>query len=211
MNWSGLLLGFGGLALGALTLVLSYRERTSAYRHALYDRQVNAVAEVLQAFSDWDEASQKYIIQQPSAPVLTDETRPGMRSSVLTQARAFYAVLGRYAIVLPEHFLEAVSHYQLVFNAISAPPPAVNQYDEKLVRSKDPGMDLEVARRGVIDAGRRVAGTERLSALTMRILRIEPPEQKEARDRARQNLEGGFGARNLPRRGLGHRPPFDNH
>jgi hypothetical protein len=168
------LIGVGGLGVAALTVVLSYRERRAGFRQALYDRQVSAVAELLPVLSKWDTEAVGYIMRQRTFPILTDENRNGMRAAVQEYAADFYSVLGKHAVVLPQHLLDAISAYQQVFNALSAPPEVVSQYDEKLVRSDDPQMALSVAYQRVVAAARLVVGTEPLSAQTAKLLGAKP-------------------------------------
>jgi len=138
MDWSAIV-GVGGLALGGLAVVLSYRERTSGYRHALYERQVNALAELIPALTDIEKLAQRYILSAGGR--LTEENRNGMRAATITQWRNFYGILNKHG-VLPQYFLDTVSRFQDVFNALPPAPDAAHLYEDELVNSKDPGMDL---------------------------------------------------------------------
>ena len=177
MDIGSLTIGLGGLAVAALSLYLGHRERNAHYRHALYDRQVEALQELHRSLGKLHWAATALIAAHDWK--LDDSTRPLLRSDLLVPLQGLAAVEQSWSLVLPASVQEAVSGYRRVFNAVSAPASVADQHDRELVWHDDPALPLAHEWQKVVSAARRAIGTDALSTETLKLVGTPPPEQAD--------------------------------
>ena len=71
---------------------------------------------------------------------------------------------GKWMLVLPTEFNEAVTNFRHVFNAVSVPSGFTKGYPDALVQSADPTMDLANAYTKVVNVARKYLGTDMLAS-----------------------------------------------
>jgi hypothetical protein len=169
MDWASASIGLGGLLVAGLSVWLTHRERSSPYRHRLYNLQLDGLHEILPALDEWHRVSQSFILEQPRLR-LNDETRPILRERTQEAMLDYYRHLRKWQVFLPATLGEALGNFQGTFNAISAIPGFTKGYDPELVNTADPGMALAVAFQNVTRAARQIVGVEPLSQETLRLI-----------------------------------------
>jgi hypothetical protein len=168
MDWGSAAIALTGLAVAALSLILTYRERVAALRSALYSKQIEAYGELLHALSDLHQATLTFTTAQGFT--LNPQARTALRTEVQPQMTQLARVFVRNAVFLPKAVGDAVVEYRETLNAISAPSEVAMQYPPELVHADDPQMVLTKAFTRVWDAMRRQLGTGPLSQQTLKLL-----------------------------------------
>jgi hypothetical protein len=168
MEWGSTAIALAGLAVAALSLFLTYRERVAALRSTLYSKQIEAYGELLHALSDLHQVTLTFTTA--AGFTLDGQTRTALRAEVQPQVTQLARVFVRNAVFLPKAVGDAVVEYRSTFTAISAPPEAERQYPSELVHADDPQMVLTNAFTRVWDAMRRQLGTGPLSQQTLKLL-----------------------------------------
>jgi hypothetical protein len=168
MEWQSTVIALAGLAVAALSLFLTYRERVAALRSALYSKQIDAYGEILHALSDLHQVTLAFTTA--AGFTLDGQTRAALREEVQPQMTQLARVFVRNAVFLPQAVGDALVEYRSTFNAISAPPEVESQYPSDLVDSDDPQLALSNAFTRVWDAMYRQLGTGPLSQQTLKLL-----------------------------------------
>jgi hypothetical protein len=78
MDWESAAIALTGLAVAALSLFLTYRERVAGLRGALYSKQIDVYGEVLDALSDLHEVTLAFTTAQGFT--LNGQTRSALRA-----------------------------------------------------------------------------------------------------------------------------------
>jgi hypothetical protein len=165
LEWGTIAIGLGGIGVAALSLVLALRERTAALRGALYTTQAESFGAIMAALDEFHRAMLAFTTE--AGLRLDAQTRPQLRAATVSQNHRFSQTWMAAAIFLPKAVAEALTEYQKIFNAISAPPDVEKQYSPELVRSHDPQMALSDAHTRVVQAMRKHLGTDPLSGQTL--------------------------------------------
>jgi hypothetical protein len=107
MNWASVTIGLGGVAVALLTLLLTYRSRFGPYQQKLYERQLDAVTEVLQALGRYHDEGLNILDGIGSMPAVDAD-----RHAQLKEAKAeFFRTYRRWNVVIPQPMTEAVTKY----------------------------------------------------------------------------------------------------
>src|SRR5215211_3382727 len=101
--------GLAGFVTGFLTVLLSYRERKSAHREFLYEKQIEAYKATMDALGDLYNACLGYIATH--GMVLNSQTRPQMRVETMAEHRAFILEFTKWSLFFPTYFNEEVSGF----------------------------------------------------------------------------------------------------
>jgi hypothetical protein len=138
MGWGSTVIALGALAVAALSLWLTYRERVAGLRGALYAKQIEVYGLLLEALSEQHEVTLAFITEKGFR--LDGQSRAELRLAARAQIAQISQVFVRNAVFLPKAVGDALLEYRKVFNAISAPPGAESQYPPELVHADDPQM-----------------------------------------------------------------------
>ncbi len=168
MDLGGFIIGFGGLVVASLSIYLSYKARTSPYREMLYSKQLEGYTEVVYTLTDFYIAAQSFIAAHGHR--LDDSTRPMLRLQTINKNQVFHYKHQKWAIFLPKEMNDRLSAFVKLFNGVSAPPEAVQQYPKEIVNASDPGGLLGDAFIKVIETVRKGLGTEPLSQETLKLI-----------------------------------------
>ena len=88
-----IVLGISSTALTAYKMYLDNRERTSHYREALYEKQVEGYVEIFLALREWHNYVQGYLMHIDSITLKTDEHKIDLRKSSVKLSIAFQGVV----------------------------------------------------------------------------------------------------------------------
>jgi hypothetical protein len=171
-TWTAIAFGFGGLAVGALGLWLTYKERVAALRGALYARQVEAYSAVLEALSGVQEVALEVLTDKNE---LSDQERAALREKAQPQYRLLAHAFVANVPFLPHTVANAVADYREKFAVISAPPEQPSLYAEGR-KLKRPVVVLTTAFVHVWAAMRHQLGTDPVSEQTLEL--FHGPERR---------------------------------
>ena len=107
MDWLSGAVGLGGVVVAMLALWLTYRSRLSPYQQQLYERQLDAATEVLQALGRYHDEGLSMVDNGPSGfPIGADG------GVSLAEARTqFFRTYRRWNVVIPQPVTGAVTVY----------------------------------------------------------------------------------------------------
>jgi hypothetical protein len=107
MDWLSGVVGLGGVMVALLALLLTYRSRLAPYQQQLYERQLDAATEVLQALGRYHDESLSVVDGGVSG--LPAGADGGVS---LSDARTqFFRTYRRWNVVIPQPVTEAVTVY----------------------------------------------------------------------------------------------------
>lgn len=166
-QWVAIAFGFGGLAVAALTLLLSYRERVAGLRVALYAKQLECYDRVLGALTELQEA----VIAETAGKrlPLDDQARAELREKAQPQYAKFAQAFVATVPFLPDAVAAAAAEYRATFAAITAPPTAVHIYPRGLAQARDPQGEFARAFLRIWEAMRQQLGTDPISTQTLKL------------------------------------------
>lgn len=133
MEWGSTVVAVGALAVAALSLWLTYRERVAGLRGALYAKQIDVYGLVLDALREVHEVTLAFTTQKGF--VLDGRSRTELREATQPQIAKLSQVFVRNAVFLPNAVGDALLEYRKTFAAISAPAEVESQYPKELVHS----------------------------------------------------------------------------
>lgn len=173
-------IGFGGFFIAALSLVLSYRDRSS-HRSHFYERQIEAYSEVITALDNLYDQVQDYINERHF--VLDAESRNQLRRemSMGSMQKTYFEFITTHrkcSLFLPQPFLDSLGTFNKVLNGISAPSVVAHKYPPELVEHKDPQMPLSEAYRDVVAVARHGLGVDPLSKDMLRLFGDKDPDRE---------------------------------
>lgn len=157
----------GALAVAALSLWLTYRERVAGLRGALYAKQIDVYGLVLDALREVHEVTLAFTTQKGF--VLDGRSRTELREATQPQIAKLSQVFVRNAVFLPNAVGDALLDYRKTFAAISAPAEVESQYPKELVHSDDQ-MELSKAFVRVWERWRSSLARSHLAEQTLRLL-----------------------------------------
>lgn len=161
-------INIGALAIAALALAITYRERTAALRSSLYAKQIESYGSLIDALATLSAEADLFIIGEGFK--LDADGRARMRVAVGPAHGALGNLMRRAAPFLPNGVADEIAAYSKTLLAISAMPGLEHMYDPALVSSSDPQAVLYDAYGRVIAAMRRHLGTDPLAEQTLRLL-----------------------------------------
>jgi C4-dicarboxylate-specific signal transduction histidine kinase len=194
MEWTGALVGLGGLGVAALSLWLTYRERTKWYRERVYDKQLGAClaicATAAEVRSEFLNASLKLRIA-----ALRQQEPPEGVWHVVDEARARLLRLEReWGLVLPA----ATSRALAAFEETATRVRGIHELLPELAPIPDGDFSAEAAQHVVaqfetlVQAARADLGTELLSGETLRLVGAASQESRIA-DALAKATKGSIG------------------
>jgi hypothetical protein len=189
--------GVGGIAIAALTIWLSFRERRKTYRERLYDRQLDAAAAVFDAITEYqrtllmglaNEAINKVLVSK-GQPETSDRWKPADK-----QLQSVGLAGRRGELYLPERSLAALTAYTTAASKVRGLQyPAIAVAPELIAKlpgpdtSKEAQSQLDAAYRALIQALRHDLGVERLSAESLRLFgKADSAETAQVQEAASQ-------------------------
>ena len=172
MEWGSFIIGLGGIVVAGLSVYLSYKARTSAYREMLYSKQLEGYSEVVDALADFYNAAQSFIAAHGCQ--LNNNTRRTLRLQTMDKNQAFHHKYQKWALYFPKEMRGALFDFIKMFNGISAPPEIAKQYSKEKVYADNPGRLLGDAYTKVIEVARKGLGTEPFSQETLGLIRKIP-------------------------------------
>jgi len=166
MDWVSGGVALGGVAVAVLTLLLTYRSRLSPYQQKLFEKQLDAATDVLQAFGRYhDEAMAAYAGNADAGPDAL--TR-------LAEAKTeFFRSYRRWNVVIPQPVTEAVTGYLQILERVVTPP------------AKSIRLELSTGYAAVLGAAQRELRVKTLSGKTLSLIESlarTPPDQGPGSD-----------------------------
>ncbi len=159
MSWASVAIGLGGVAVALLTLALTYRSRFSPYQQKLYERQLDAVTEVLQALGRYHDEGLT-IVDGPPGALASDVDR---RAAVTDAKTAFFKSYRRWSVVIPQPMTEEVTAYLRVIEQLVAMPSGPGDKDV----DRPGGERLASAYAAVVGVAQRELRVKTLSDRTL--------------------------------------------
>jgi hypothetical protein len=172
MQWAAIAFGFGGLAVAALSLWVSYRERVAALRGALYAKQIEAYGDLLLALSELQEVAIAVLTGKTFA--LDDEARAELRDAAQPQFAKLAHTFVANVPFLPKAVADAVAEYREKFVVISAPPELPTLYAQGRLVNQPP-VALTNAFVSIWAVMRHQLGTDPVSEQTLKLFGGSPP------------------------------------
>lgn len=171
-----LFVALGGLLLSAITIILNHRERvktrTSAYREALYVKQVESISQLFVSFHATATSSEslRAALQQDDKAIITR-----FATELEEKHRKTFELFGRVAPFLPNSVMNAAMRYLGLFAAMIefAETNEGSSIDTllKAIRTAEIALTLE---------SRKVLGTDTLSRETLNLFsKSESPNYSE--------------------------------
>lgn len=160
MDCYSFLLGLGGLTVGIVTVVLSYRERRALLRQAVYEKQVQSCGRVMELASKLEEAV-AWQLSAVSCFPLSVEQRKALDEATLSISRTYSRVFAACSAWLPQEVLQKAADFWKVFCGICDDPNLA-----------DPKKSLRESFRALRDAVRISMGVDPLSEETDRLIGI---------------------------------------
>lgn len=152
------------MCVAVLTLLLTYRSRLSPYQQKLFERQIDAATDVLQALGRYhDEAVGVYDTMEPSQARNLDA-----RTRLADVRSEFFRSYRRWNVVIPQPVTEAVTAYLRVLEEIKATTP--EQHVSVEPRQSSPGYRLANAYAAVLGAAQRELRVKTLSDKTLGLI-----------------------------------------
>jgi hypothetical protein len=121
MDCYSFLLGLGGLTVGIVTVVLSYRERRALLRQAVYEKQVQCCERVMELASKLEDAVAWELSAASSFP-LSVEQRKVLDKATLDLSRTYSSVSFECSTWLPQEVLQKAADFWKVFCGICDDP-----------------------------------------------------------------------------------------
>ncbi|MFL5799603.1 MAG: pYEATS domain-containing protein [Actinomycetota bacterium] len=145
MDWSSAVVSLGGLFVGAMGVFLTYRSRLSPFSQALYERRLDAYAEVVRRLGEFHD--------DVIGALAANETKPldvrSVRERTRATASAMYQACRNSGVFLEGRINDAVTAYLLAY--------------ENLPKTGDPTIGLRDAFARVSSAAKKTLGAEILS------------------------------------------------
>jgi hypothetical protein len=167
------IVSLGALAVAALSLWLTYRERAAGLRGALYAKQVEAYGRVLEALAERHAVAIDFM-RGKDFP-LDRESRVELLDTAQLEIARFARVFTETVIFLPENVANAIGEYKKTFNAITIPPGRRSLFEDVA----DPQMELTTVFERVWRVMRHQLGTEALSVQTVKAVGAPPLSPEE--------------------------------
>ncbi len=172
MDWAGVVVGLGGLGVAALTLWLTYRERTKWYRERVYDQQLDACLAICRVSAEvnagvWSAAFQAALARTAKTEIPTDRWAHMDKHSA-----RLVTLQRRWAPILPDatsaaliSFQNATSHFRGMHDLapIAFPEPDSDESQGSMTE-----VDSNFA--ALLQAARTDLGVKRLSDETLRLI-----------------------------------------
>jgi hypothetical protein len=174
MDWTSAVVSIGGLFVAALSLWLSYKDRTSVHREILYKKQIEAYTALINTLHPWHERWTWFSIS-----LLTNRSREDHEwySKELDElrklGREFYTEYQKWALFLPATFHDEISKFYKVIGNISKleTNDVVSQDVIKLIDiDYYQTEELSSAYGRIIAAARRGLGIEPLSKEILKLI-----------------------------------------
>jgi hypothetical protein len=119
MDWAAGAVGLGGVAVALLTLILTYKSRFSPYQQQLYERQLDAATEVLQALGRYHDIGLSIVDGSGTGPsAISDE-----RLQLVEAKTEFFRAYRRWNVVIPQPVTEAVTAYLRTIESVVSVDP----------------------------------------------------------------------------------------
>jgi hypothetical protein len=169
MNWLSSAVGLGGVGVAVLTLLLTYRSRLSPYQQKLYERQLDAATDVLQALGRYHDEAVSLFDGDPARELDFSSQMAEVKSD-------FFRSYRRWNVVIPHPVTAAVTAYLQILEEISAT-------EQKALYSPgtpSPGYRLANAYAAVLGAAQRELRVKTLSDKTLGLIESlarQPAEQ----------------------------------
>lgn len=192
MVWASVVTGLGALAVAALSLYLTYRARLSPYREKIYDRQLDAASDVLQALGKLHDQIQGIISAggmkgaESDLQVMTADART-----------EFFRSYRRWDVVLAKPVTDAIAEYMQILEEVSSKLYGVHTLEKITVR--EAASKLAESYSEVLGAARQSIHVTELTTETLRLI------ESQARD-----FEPEVVIDPLYLRIVAERPTFDN-
>ena len=177
MDAGGIIVSVGSLFVAGLSLWLVHKERASAHRQHMYERQTEAFADVLDALHPLYNSVQLYLV--PHMEGMDAPARMAFRQALYSGA--LWDLLMGYsrkhqhsAVFMPSAVHVALNGFTRTLNGLSAPPGTESQYPDELVNSRDPQGDLGKAYEQVLQSARHALGVEPLSKEILKLVGSTP-------------------------------------
>jgi hypothetical protein len=168
MDWGSFTLGAGGLLIGALSLFLNYKSRSSAHREFLYQKQVEAYNKIFNSIHPFYNSCLVFIFQCNFK--LDNTTRPQLREETAREYEKFISDYRAFSLFLSKPVHAEINNFIKVFNAISSPNENSKLYPKELINSQDPQMDLSKAYSSITSKMRESLGIEPLSEDILKVV-----------------------------------------
>ena len=97
------ILGIGGLATAFFTAYWAYKSRIEPYKKEMYDRQIEATAECLDAIVDLQHEIEKVYIKLGRPLNLDDKSIKVFEKTIETKYRKLKTLLLKWSVILPEY------------------------------------------------------------------------------------------------------------
>jgi hypothetical protein len=181
LSWiPGTVIGAGGLIVAAISVILSYRERTSRLRELLYDRKAQACHQLLEAL--WEIRTSAWLSIHGQNGPLNDETRRKLEEAWRPHIGRVFRIQHEQSLFLPDEVIDAFRDYVRVLLALSstsAEEAKRHRFRPELVQSKKPIEELDTAFSKLLQMMRRSLGVEPLTEQTLKLLGQTTEERQQ--------------------------------
>lgn len=174
------LLPLAGFGIAALALLFTYLERTAAYRHRFYEKQLEAMAEVWAAYAAFcqvmgqrlgDEVLASMAGPSPDVNAPLDDAAKGRISTACDPSWGEWLQIERKNLpMLPSALEDAFEAFRNVAIAIVAPAALAGTLPSDLVLCPEPETPVSSTYQRVLMAVRDAMGTDTLTAANEKLI-----------------------------------------
>jgi hypothetical protein len=169
-DWSAIgsfVLGLGGLALAALTQWLAHKERSQAYRQALYQRQLDSYVSLSDSIGKVV-LTARAVLMTRHGP-LTREDRAAFRSGLESLMLKHVETMHFIAPFIPSDLASNVYSIMQALYTYAARPEIESRCDKQLLETAEPLRELEARYSSFTQTLRKHVGVEPLTATTLAV------------------------------------------